>query len=238
MSGIFNLFGGTNVASRTQQKIGSTDVGKFSVKTNALEGSAGPLKQGGMHKPKGLSIRPKNELNVCTPSQKTSTLAKGKVNGVSCVLPASTPRQKATVSKLQVVREKQLKCLSPTSKSPYFNLTIKQKGTDDLLFKKPVTPKSSERTKFVYPEPENLSIYTDDDLAPAYSLDSDLEALEIIRKSKCEVQIVPDSFDSDLGLPLTPPMSPVLSLKYELSDMGLDLDPPDMPVFLDSDDDW
>ncbi|XP_015119382.1 uncharacterized protein LOC107042730 [Diachasma alloeum] len=239
MSGIFNLFGGTNVTSRNQQKIGSTDaLGRFSVKTNALGAGGGPLKQGSTPKPKGLSIRPKSELNVCTPSQKTFTLAKGKVNTLDCAMRPSTPRQKEVVSKLQIVREKQLKSLSPTSKSPYFNLTIKQKGTDDLLFRKPVTPKSSEKTRFVYPEPECFPIYTDDHLVPPYSLDSDLEALKKIRKAKCEVQIVPEGFDSDPELPLTPPMSPVLSSKFELPDVSLDLDPPDIPVFSDSDDDW
>ncbi|XP_011303745.1 uncharacterized protein [Fopius arisanus] len=237
MSGIFNLFGATTVTPRTSQRAGSTDAqGRFSVKANALRSGSGPLKQGNTSKPRGLSIRSNNDLNVCTPSQKTSTLAKGKINTFDCASRPLTPRRKQTASKLQIVREKQLKSISPPCKSPYFNLTIKQKGTDDLLFKKPVTPKSNQRPRFIYPEPESIPIFIDDNIH-LYDLNEDLELVKKMRKTK--EPFIDEGFESDSELAPTPPKSPVpIEFRhFNFSIADADLDAPDIPICSDSDND-
>ncbi|XP_011303747.1 uncharacterized protein [Fopius arisanus] len=204
MSGIFNLFGATTVTPRTSQRAGSTDAqGRFSVKANALRSGSGPLKQGNTSKPRGLSIRSNNDLNVCTPSQKTSTLAKGKINTFDCASRPLTPRRKQTASKLQI---------------------------------KPVTPKSNQRPRFIYPEPESIPIFIDDNIH-LYDLNEDLELVKKMRKTK--EPFIDEGFESDSELAPTPPKSPVpIEFRhFNFSIADADLDAPDIPICSDSDND-
>ncbi|XP_043271768.1 uncharacterized protein [Venturia canescens] len=222
MSGIFDLFSGTGNSVNTQFSSGSTDPAKKSTMSSLNLGPVTGMtaKNIALARPKakGLSIRSKSDLNVTrfgpngerSPIKKSpikAHLLKPEIGPFSNISKQLSPRSRDKNSKLQVLKSKQLKAASSKFKSPDNIMPVEKMQAEASLFRKPFTPKLNRKPSQVYPEPQKLAPYCDDE-NDLYSmtLNLDRDFVRLVSLSRSPVKPFEDEgFESDPEFISVPP---------------------------------
>ncbi|KZC10236.1 PREDICTED: uncharacterized protein LOC107188474 [Dufourea novaeangliae] len=198
MAGIFNLFG-ENVSN-----LNKGSVAKPISRSKTSLGIAGTsMKSINQPKPKGLSFRSKSDLNV--PSlphanqdtyKRQQECLKPKLTQVDTNGHPISPHKEFTLKK-QSAQPNKMNDLSPMKILGKTSIKL-QKPADELIFKKPLPPKTLIKNS--YPEPETLAPYCDMQLEfdDYYAKTIENEFRELLTKIENNVQPYEDEgFESD-----------------------------------------